>query len=431
MNMDVNVAEGIKEGLIKEGLVKDRLSTNLERYRGIVEDGTIEEIYLLGEYLSGLKVQHVNSTFVGGGVAEILNRMVPMFNSLGIDTTWEVIKGDEPFFRVTKGFHNALQGMDIHFKQEDYGCYLDYNKKNANEIKIDGDVVFVHDPQPAALIEYRNGGNWIWRCHIDISNPNVEAWNFLKRYVVQYDCSIFSSPKFARCDIPTRQFLVPPSIDPLSDKNKELSESEIDRVLTKFELKTSKPIITQISRFDRYKDPAGVIRAFKMVKKHVDAQLVLAGSLATDDPEGTEVYNEIKSLAQDDKDIHLLLLPPFSDIEINALQRASAVVLQKSIKEGFGLTVSEALWKGRPVIAGDCGGIPLQIKNGYTGFLTHTIEGTAYKIRYLLNNPKEAKRMGNAGREHVRRNFLLTRHLRDYLMIIATIRKKEKVVKFE
>ncbi len=374
-----NVGDGkiIKSNGLESG------KESLENYRTIVGDDMIDDLYLLGARLRDVRVQHVNSTAVGGGVAEILNRMLPMLNSLGVETTWEVIKGGDDFFRVTKGFHNALQGMRVPFTKEDYECYLRYNMHNSEETKLDADVVFIHDPQPAAMIEQKKRGKWVWRCHIDMSQPDPEVWRFLKGYVSRYDGAIFSSPKFARPDLSVRQFLVAPSIDPLAEKNRELTGAEIERVLDKFGISREKPLITQISRFDRYKDPAGVIRAYKMVKKHVDVQLVLAGSMATDDPEGVEVLRETQALAEGEKDVKILLLPPFSDVEINALQRASAVVLQKSLKEGFGLTVSEALWKGRPVIAGACGGIPLQIKNGITGFLTDRTIRSYYQAYWL------------------------------------------------
>lgn len=297
---------------------------------------------------------------------------------LGLDASWDTIVGDKSFFEATKTFHNALQtGMGL-ATQKHFESYLRMTERNLKEVKVDGDVVFIHDPQPAGMIaQKRNDGSqrWIWRCHIDVSNPDPTVWNFLARYVNKYDASIFSTPSFARSDLQIPQFMVSPSIDPLSDKNRDLPQTYVDRVVSKYGLDPGKPMITQISRFDYAKDPIGVIQAFKLVSKHVDCELVLGGSLADDDPEGLEVHAKVLEAAQGRKDIHILLIPPFSDLEINALQRASTIVFQKSVKEGFGLTVAEALWKSKPVIAGATGGIPLQVKNGLTGFLVRTVRG--------------------------------------------------------
>ncbi len=396
-------------------------------YEPFVGKKTIEELILLADKIKGKSIQHVNSTYVGGGVAEILNRLVPLLKSLGIESKWDVIKGDESFFKATKSFHNALHGRQTEITEEMFEVYLKWNQANANEMDFDSDVVFIHDPQPAALINSRKRGKWIWRCHIDLSNPDQRVWGFLRKYVKDYDASIFSTPSFSRDDLQIRQFMVPPSIDPLSDKNIELSREKIFEVLEKYNISQEKPIITQISRFDQLKDPSGVIDAYKMVKKYIDCQLVLAGGFASDDPEGVEVYQECQRKAEGDEDIHILLLPPADEV-INALQRASTVILQKSKKEGFGLTVAEALWKGKPVIAGATGGIPLQVRNGLTGFLVRSVEGAAYKIRYLFRNPDFARKLGENGREHVRNNFLITRHLRDYLLIILAVEGKSNII---
>lgn len=311
--------------------------------------------------------------------------------------------------------------------------YIRKTEENLRELKIDAENVFIHDPQPAGMIAQRSdhrdrpSENWIWRCHIDASNPDPIVWNFLANYVNKYDASVFSTPSFARKDLSIPQFMVAPSIDPLADKNKELPQTYIDRVLAKYDLETERPLITQISRFDYAKDPIGVIDAFKLVSKHIECELVLAGSLADDDPEGVEVHAKVAKAAEGRRDIHILLIPPFSDLEINALQRASAIVLQKSVKEGFGLTVSEALWKSKPVIAGATGGLPLQVRNGLTGFLVHSVEGAAYKMRYLLRNPDVAKRLGDNGREHVRQNFLITRHLTEYILMIVSLENRARM----
>lgn len=394
-------------------------------YEPIVGKNVIDQLRRLADKLDGVRVLHVNSTYRGGGVAEILGWMVPIMQDLGIDARWEVIKGDECFFNVTKNFHNALQGAHYDITPHDEKTYREYNEKNAAEINFDADYVFIHDPQPAALINHRDGGIWVWRCHIDISKPYQPVWDFLKQYVTGYNASIFSMPQFAQ-NLPIPQYLVPPSIDPLSDKNRELSEEEITRELEELEINHDKPMLLQVSRFDRFKDPLGVIQAYKLVKKHEDCTLVLAGSEATDDPEGPAVLEEVKKHAAEDPDIHILLLPPFSDIKINALQRAADIIIQKSLKEGFGLTVTEGLWKGKPVIAGAVGGITMQIQNGVNGYLVNSIEGTAYRIRQLLHHPLMAVKMGQYAREYVRHNFLLTRHIRDYLSIMVATRHPDK-----
>lgn len=389
----------------------------IEKFESILGEEELNSIYNIAEKLKGISVLHINSTPAGGGVAEILSKLVPLMRELGIHTDWKVIRGDVQFFKVTKSFHNALQNGIGNLPQEAFKIYDKWQEINGNEIDLDYDVIFIHDPQPAGLIRFRKKGSWIWRCHIDISNPYEPVWNFLKRYVDNYDSIIISSPVFGRNDLNKPQYVVPPSIDPFSLKNRDIPQITVERILYKYDIDPNRPIITQVSRFDRAKDPLGVIRTYKLVKRHVDAQLVYVGSPAHDDPEGEEVYKETTEAAGNDKDIKLLMLPPNSDLEINAFQRGSTVVLQKSIKEGFGLTVSEALWKMRPVIGGNTGGIPLQIIHKVTGFLVNTPEEAAHYTLYLLRNKEERERLGRNGREHVRRNFLITRELRDYLMV--------------
>ncbi|HYL57727.1 MAG TPA: glycosyltransferase [Candidatus Acidoferrales bacterium] len=389
----------------------------LEDYVPIVGEGVVSELRLLGERLAGKRVLNVNSTKVGGGVAEILSRLVPLLSELGIDARWEVLHGTEDFFVLTKNLHNALHGAPVTFGAADRQVYNEVIEMNLASMDLDADFKFIHDPQPAGLVKSRaeRGGHWMWRCHIDVSAPAPGAWEFIAPMVAHYDLSVFSAPQFARTmEIP--QVLIAPSIDPLSDKNRELSRTEIESVLTRFGIHSDKPIVSQISRFDRLKDPVGVIKAWKMVKSRYDCQLVLAGGGATDDPEGAAVLKEVREQAGDDPDVFILDLPPTSNVEINALQRASTVVVQKSLKEGFGLTVSEALWKGRPVIASAVGGIPLQVSHKYSGILTHTIEGTAFWIKQLLSAPDFAQKLGANGHHHVRENFLLTRHMRDYML---------------
>ncbi len=383
---------------------------------------TIEELRLLAAKLSGKVVQNINSTFTGGGVAEILSRMVPLLQQLGVDARWSIIQGNVDFYQVTKKFHNALHGRPERITEQDYVLFKETTQRNIKELELVGDIIFVHDPQPAGLISRKKeiGKKWLWRCHIDISHPNQEVWNFLKPLIVQYDGAVFSAPAFSP-QLPIRQFLISPSIDPLSDKNKELLPETIDSVLAKYNIPRNKPIITQVSRFDYLKDPVGVIQAFEMVRKSIDCRLVFAGGTASDDPESDKVLAEVKERAGNNPDIHILLIPPGSDVEINALQRASTIIIQKSLGEGFGLTVSEALWKAKPVVASAVGGIPLQVRNKFTGLLSHGIEGTAFALRQLLTNPEYAQWLGQNGKEHVRQNFLITRHLRNYLILFLAL----------
>ncbi len=400
----------------------------IENYASIVGQAAIDEIRLLAQHLQGKSIQNINSTAVGGGVAEILTRMLPLLKQLGLDARWDVIKGDEKFFSITKKFHNALHGVPVHVSDEELDYFVHINHQNADEMSF-ADIVFVHDPQPIVLVEKRKdiGRNWIWRCHIDFSKPDVRVWKFLEQYITQYDSAVFSAPAFAR-KLTIPQVLISPSIDPLSEKNKELPEETIAAVFERYGIDRSRPIVTQISRFDYLKDPLGVIKAYKAAKKRVDMQLVLAGGGATDDPEGPMIMAQVQEEASKDKDIFALFLPPSSDLEINALQRGSTIILQKSLKEGFGLTVSEALWKAKPVIAGAVGGIPLQVKHRHSGILTHSIEGTAHWIKQLINEPEYAKRLGLNGREHIRNNFLITRHIKDYLLLFISLFRHDDVV---
>lgn len=400
----------------------------IEDYIPIVGQPTIDELFHLSRHLEGKRIQNINSTAVGGGVAEILTRMIPLLNQLGVAAQWDVIKGDEKFFVVTKKFHNGLHGVPVTVSDEEYAWFLEVNRENASQLTFE-DIVFVHDPQPVALVDRRKdiGKNWIWRCHIDFSRPDRNIWRFLERYITQYDSAVFSAPSFAR-NLPIPQVLISPSIDPLSDKNKELPDETIDKIFEQFRIDRSRPIVTQISRFDFLKDPLGVIKAYQLVKEHMDLQLVLAGGGATDDPEGPAIMQQVQEEASKDKDIFVLFLPPSSDIEINALQRGSTVVLQKSLKEGFGLTVSEAMWKGKPTIASAVGGIPLQIAHKYSGILTHSIEGTAYWIKQLINEPEYAQRLGANGKEHIKSNFLITRHIKEYLLLFLSLFHREDVV---
>jgi trehalose synthase len=397
-------------------------------YKPIVGESTVDELFLLGEQLKGKDIQNINSTAVGGGVAEILIRMIPMLLELGIQARWDVIKGDERFYSITKKFHNGLHGVPVDISDDEFEYFVEIDRMNAASLQF-GDIVYIHDPQPIGLIEQKSvlKNNWIWRCHIDFSRPDQKIWEFLERYINLYDAAVFSAPAFAR-QLQIKQVLIAPSIDPLSDKNKELSEETITSVFERFGIDRSRPVITQISRFDYLKDPVGVIKAYRLAKRHVDMQLVLAGGGATDDPEGPIIMEQVRQEADKDKDIFVLFLPPGSDIEINALQRGSTVLMQKSLREGFGLTVAEALWKGKPMIASAVGGIPLQISHRHSGILTHSIEGTVHWMKLLVNEPQFAKRLGINGKEHIRNNFLITRHIRDYLLLFLSLYHNENVV---
>ena len=388
----------------------------IDAYKGISPKGDLVLLRKFGKVFGNRVFLHVNSTREGGGVAEILQRMTPILKGLEINARWEVIKGDVEFFSITKKIHNALQGNEEHFTKQMWTHHFEVNRMNAEKLDLEADAVLIHDPQPAPLINFRKKGTWIWRCHIDVSNPRLDAWNSLKEYCGRYDAAVFSVARFAR-SMRIDEFIIPPSIDPVSEKNRELSPEEISETAKKFNIPFDRPILLQVSRFDRFKDPIGVIKAYHMVKKYNDCILILAGSPATDDPEGEAVVAEVREYAADDPDVFILLLPAFSDKDINALQRMATVVLQKSLKEGFGLTVSEAMWKEKPVLGGAVGGIPLQIMHGVTGFLVHSPEGAAFRVRQLLNNPDMAKRMGERGKEYVRNNFLITRQVRDYLSI--------------
>jgi len=399
----------------------------LDEYIPIVGQSTVDDLQLLGDRLRGKVIQHINSTSVGGGVAEILTRMVPLLRELGVDTHWDVIKGGTQFFEVTKKFHNALHGKPVELGPSDFEAFMETSRLNLQEVDTYGDIVFIHDPQPIVLVEKRKDNKWLWRCHVDVSAPDSRVWSFLREYIDRYDSAVFSAPSFSQ-KLPIRQFLIAPSIDPLSDKNKELPPEMIDAVLMKYHIPRDKPILTQISRFDRLKDPLGVVEAYKQVKSYNDCRLILAGGGATDDPEGIQVLEEVRAAAAGDPDIHVLLLPQ-NDIEVNALQRASTIIIQKSLKEGFGLTVSEALWKGKPVVAANVGGIPLQVENKHSGLLVHSVEGAALAIKQLLNSPDYAQRLGENGREHIRNNFLITRHLRDYMLLFLSLYYAEDVVR--
>jgi trehalose synthase len=403
------------------------MKLSLKGYEHIVGTSVLKQLHQLAGTLSGSRVVHVNSTRSGGGVAEILHWMVPLMKELGMQASWEVIGGKDAFFKVTKGMHNGLQGEPVEIREEDARTYMETSEENARELRRkleEADFVFIHDPQPAPLLNLCSGrkGSWVWRCHIDLSRPHRPVWKFLKPFLDGYDASIFSMAEFSQV-LSHPQFIVRPSINPLNETNCDLDPKEVDSIAAKYGIDRGRPLLVQVSRFDRFKDPVGVIKVFHMVSQVTPVQLVLAGGGATDDPEGEAVYEEAKHAAGGHPDIHVLQLPGDAHRTINALQRAANIILQKSTREGFGLTVAEGLWKGKPVIGGDTGGIRVQVHNYQTGFLVNTPEGAAHRIRYLLRNPGLMRQIGEKGKEFVRENFLLTRHLREYLTLMNGLRK--------
>jgi trehalose synthase len=398
----------------------------LEYYRDVAPQGTVEQLRELGRRVEGKSIVHVNSTRFGGGVAEILHRLLPLFEELGVKIRWEVLTGSDLFYRTTKSFHNALQGTTQRITPDMYDAFIECNRKNAKELNLEAEFAMIHDPQPAALIDARpHSAMWIWRCHIDVSTPQHSVWQFLRPFVVRYDAAVFSLPKFSQ-RLPLPQFLVYPSIDPFSEKNRELGPDEIDSVLQRLSVPRDKPILLQVSRFDRFKDPVGVVAAYRLVKKSHDCRLVLAGGAAADDPEGAEVLSEVQEAVGTDPDVHILLLPPTANLEINALQRAATIVYQKSTREGFGLTVAEALWKGKPVIGGETGGITVQLIPGVTGFTVNSPEGAAFYTRRLLNDPELMAILGRQGKEYARHRFLITRQLQEYLGLLVYLQQRAR-----
>jgi trehalose synthase len=396
----------------------------LDRYEEVVGPQEVQRLRQLALGLVGKRIVHVNSTRTGGGVAEILGWMIPMMRELGIDARWEVAGGPPEFYRVTKAFHNGIQGLPVSLKSRDFDLHVQVNRENAERLNLEADYVLVHDPQPMYLPKFTPAGRvgqWIWRCHVDASRPSRDVWKHLEAAIAHYTATVFSMAAFTR-PLPCPMFIVPPSIDPLSDKNCALSEQERLETLGRLEIDPERPLIVQVSRFDRFKDPSGVIAAYRLLKPYYpQLQLALAGGTADDDPEGSEVLREVTEQVGEDRDIKVLMLPPDSHRTINALQRSAIVVLQKSLREGFGLTVTEALWKSRPVVGGACGGITIQVHDYQTGFLVHSPAGAAYRIRYLLRYAEERQRMGRIGHAFVREHFLLTRHLRDYLTMLLSL----------
>jgi trehalose synthase len=401
----------------------------LEDYREIVGLKVIGEIHKKASKLYGKHILHINSTYQGGGVAEILNSFIPLMNDIGIDTGWRILPGNPDFFTVTKKFHNALQGESIHFTDMKKQLYREANEDFSTYTHIDHDCVMIHDPQPLPLIKfYKKRQPWVWRCHVDLSGPDAQLWEFLSTFILRYDLVILSNDEYKKEDLPVEQRVIYPAIDPLTSKNIEISDAVASQYLRDHGISIDKPIITQISRYDKWKDPEGVIKVFLLVKEKVDCRLVMCGNVATDDPEGPEMCTRIQSgeaeALIEKGDMVCLTDPVCSNyFFINALQRISSVVIQKSIREGFCLAVTEALWKGTPVVASNIGGIPLQITDGENGFLVEPddYQGFADRIVEILQNPKAAEEVGAQGKEVVRNKFLITRLLSDYLDLLIDV----------
>lgn len=394
----------------------------LEEYRDVAPAGTVDFLRRLSERLQGQRCVHVSATATGGGgVAEILHRLVPLLQDVGVRASWETLPSDPAFAAAGKALHNALQGSDERLSDETLEDYREGTRRSAQQLLMEGDVVIVHDPPVAGLVDVRpSDGVWVWRCHADVSQPQRRAWSFLRSFIVKYDAAIYSLPRFAQ-RLPIPQFLIYPSIDPLSDKNRAMSAAEVEGTLDRFKVPGDKPILLQVSRFNRFKDPLGVIEAYRIVKKRDDCCLVLVGGGDSDDPEGEVLEAEVRDAASHDPDIHVLELPPESRLEVNALQRAATVVIQKSTREGFGLTVAEAMWKGKPVVGGCAGGITKQIVYDVTGYTVNSVEGAAFRIRQLLGDPALRDAIGRDAREFVRHNFLITRHLGDILTMMSVM----------
>jgi trehalose synthase len=398
---------------------------NISSYSRIVGKTQLENIHAEAEKLADKHIICINSTFQGGGVAEILNSIVPLFDQVGIDFGWRILHGTPDFFTITKKFHNGLQGSKINLSQRKKDIYYETNKRFSTFTHIHHDLIIVHDPQPLPLISfYKKNQPWIFRCHIDLSNPNAEVWEYLKGFIQKYDHFVVSLQEYKKTDIKIPQTVIHPAIDPLTPKNKPVSENKITKYLSKFGIDRKKSIIAQVSRFDPWKDPIGVVKVFDGIRRKMNCQLVLLGQFATDDPEGHKIILSLQKKVEKSpfkNDIKLLVVD--NAFLVNCLQRASSVVIQKSLKEGFGLTVAEALYKGTPVVASNVGGIPLQVVNGVSGFLhePHNLRGFSDSVIKLLKDEKLRVTLGNAGKEHVKKNFLITRLMLDWINLMNKV----------
>ncbi len=399
----------------------------VDDYRASAGDEAVEVLRTLAEPLRGARVLHVSATPYGGGVAEMLRSEVPLLRDLGLDAHWNLIRGDDPFFAVTKALHNGLQGSTQGLTTGQQEHYLSQSAQNADALDDDGyDVVVVHDPQPVALPELhgRGASRWIWRCHIDTSDPNPQVWSFLRPFLFGYDAAVFTVGGFVPPDFPLQRIeIIPPAIDPESPKNLDIDPELATHVLSWIGVDVTRPFVTQISRFDPWKDPLGVIDAYRLARREASGlQLVLAGSMALDDPEGWEMYRTIHDVTRGDPDVHVFTnLTGVGNIEVNALQRLAAVVIQKSLREGFGLVVSEALWKRTPVVASRAGGIPLQLRDGAGGYLVDSVAECGARVAELVRDPRRRRAVARSGRDHVRDRFLLTRLVADSLRLYTSI----------
>ncbi|MFH1560851.1 MAG: glycosyltransferase [Chloroflexota bacterium] len=413
------------------------VSKSLEDYRPIIGDDQTDEIYRLAEPFKGARILHINASAFGGGVAELLNAIVPLMNDVGLLAEWQVMRGADEFYRVSKALHNSLQGMPISWKPEMWEIWRRYNLLNAELLEGQYDYVIVHDPQPAGILHFlqeaglcNRNTRWIWRCHIDSTDAQPEAWNYIKPYLEPYDAAVFTLKQFVKKDLAgPRIWVIPPAIDPLSEKNIPIAQETVQQVLSRFNVDPQRPLVVQASRMDAWKDPLGVLEAYLHVKCRVSGvQLVFLVAIADDDPEGWAYYEQAVEGAGGDPDVHILpnILNGIGDLEINAFQTGAQVVVQKSLREGFGLAVAEALWKARPVVGGRAGGIPLQIVHGKTGYLVRTPSECAKWILHLLQHPERAEQLGRQGREHVRRNFLITRYVKDYMGVFRGLERSER-----
>lgn len=391
----------------------------IEKYSGIVDDKVIINILKKSRKLCRKKVLNVNSTFIGGGVSEILNSMIPLMNNSGLNVDWQVIHGKPEFYNITKKIHNGLQGENIILTDEEKDFYVEMNEEFPSYYHINHDFVVIHDPQPLPIVEFiKQEQPWIWRCHIDISNPNKDLWDFIKPFIFRYNIVIISHESYIKKDLPIEQRIISPAIDPLTPKNKPISKQKINKILTRLSIPTDKPIISQVSRLDKWKDPIGVLNIYKKVKSKIDCRLIYCCNIATDDPEGEKIYNQLYEEGHDlIENGDVLILTEENDLLVNTVLNISDVIVQKSIREGFCLVVTEALWKGKPVIASNVGGIPLQIQDGVSGYLVdpYDFDGFADRIVELLRNKKLGEEMGEKGKEYIRQNFLTTRLMDDYL----------------
>ncbi|MDQ3856052.1 MAG: glycosyltransferase [Chloroflexota bacterium] len=404
-------------------------SKTLEEYRGVAPDEQLEEIVQLSRRFQGARVLNVNATAFGGGVAELLATAVPLMRDMGIDAEWRVMEGAPEFFAVTKSFHNALQGMEVPLTEEVRAIYTKYSQRNAELFDSEYDFVIMHDPQVAGIrywmLEEGRGktGKWIWRCHIDLTDARENVWQFLRPWIEAHDAAVFTSPNYVKPDLHVGHIeFIAPAIDPLSPKNRAMSQDEVAGILARYAIDPDRPILAQISRYDPWKDPLGVVDVYRLVREQVPGvQLVMVATMASDDPEGMDWYHRTAEHAGEDPNAHLLTSEVDNSVEVNAFQRAADVVLQKSRREGFGLVVAEALWKGTPVVAGRVGGIPLQLRDGQDGYLIDSTEEAAEKATYLLLHPEEREEMGRSATEHIRSNFLITRTLLQYLRMFEKL----------